>query len=415
MSLFKLASQRAFVLLAGGEAASLIGDQFTRIAAIWLVLDLTNDSAAVGLWLAFGAVPRAAFLLVGGALIDRFDPRTMMIVSNLARLLLVLVLTGLALAGGVTMPVLYGFAILFGAAGALYLPAVSVIVPRIVPAAALRSGNAVVQGLMHLANLIGPPLAALALAALLGEMGARPAAEGQRAYAVLLAIDALTFLLSLWALFLIGNMAGPSGGPAGGLTGAVGAGLRHVIRHPNLRIFVLIAVIANFGLGGPLAVGLPLLAKFALPQGVTALGILSAAASAGSLAGLGIAAILPQRDERRLFAMPFLFLPILGLLMISLGHAVTLERAAGTIGIMAAMGLYLDVQIITRLQQTTDRDYLGRVMSILQFGALGLTPISMALAGFLGTDLPFMFAAFGIFIIVMTAVLAFLARHTSGR
>ncbi len=115
----------------------------------------------------------------------------------------------------------------------------------------------------------------------------------------------------------------------------------------------------------------------------------------------------------RLFVMPFVFLPVLGLLMVSLGYADALEPAAATIGLMAAMAVYLDVQILTWLQQTTEEGYLGRVMSILQFGALGLTPVSMALAGILGTDLPLMFGVFGAFLLVMTMVLAAVARHTA--
>lgn len=412
MERLKLLLARPFVLLASGETASLVGDQFTRIAVIWLILDITESSVAVGLWIAFGAVPRAAFMLIGGALIDRFDPRSVMIASNAGRLVLVIILMITATADAITMPGLYLFAVLFGTVGALYAPSVSVIVPRILPANVLQAGNSVIQGLMHLANLAGPPLAAVVLAVLLAELGAKPEASGaQQPYAVLFAIDAATFLISLLTLMLIGPLPTQEREEKPGtVLNQIADGLKFASRNRRLRTIVLIAIVSNFGLGGPLAVGLPLLAKFALPQGVVALGVLSAAASAGSLAGLGAAALLRQQDLDRLFVMPFVFLPVLGVLLISLGWAGTLERAAATVGLMATLAVYIDIQILTWLQQTTEPRYLGRVMSIMMFAALGLTPVSMALAGFVGAKLTLMFAGFGGFVILAAALLALLTR-----
>ena len=46
---------RRFLLLVSGEALSIIGDQLTRIAAIWLILEIASNPAAVGFWLAAGA------------------------------------------------------------------------------------------------------------------------------------------------------------------------------------------------------------------------------------------------------------------------------------------------------------------------------------------------------------------------
>src|SRR5215207_2141505 len=84
-------SVRNFRLLWIGEGISLLGDQFYMIALPWLVLSLTGNALAVGTVMAIAGIPRALFMLVGGALTDRFTPRKLMINSNLARM----VLTGL--------------------------------------------------------------------------------------------------------------------------------------------------------------------------------------------------------------------------------------------------------------------------------------------------------------------------------
>src|SRR5690349_5634334 len=79
-------SNRNFRLLWLGQGASLLGDQFYLIAAPWLVLKLTNDPLALGAVLALAGIPRAVFMLAGGAITDRYSPRAIMLVSDILRL-----------------------------------------------------------------------------------------------------------------------------------------------------------------------------------------------------------------------------------------------------------------------------------------------------------------------------------------
>ena len=60
---------RNFRLFWLGESASLLGDQFFLIALPWLVLKLSGDAFAVGAVLAVAGIPRALFILLGGALL----------------------------------------------------------------------------------------------------------------------------------------------------------------------------------------------------------------------------------------------------------------------------------------------------------------------------------------------------------
>ncbi|MBT3260224.1 MAG: hypothetical protein HN366_27775, partial [Deltaproteobacteria bacterium] len=58
-----------------GEGISVLGSQFYMIALPWLVLKLTNDPFQMGTVLALAGIPRALFMLVGGALTDRYSPK----------------------------------------------------------------------------------------------------------------------------------------------------------------------------------------------------------------------------------------------------------------------------------------------------------------------------------------------------
>src|SRR3954463_9223304 len=90
-------SVRNFRLLWIGEGISLLGDQFYMIALPWLVLQVTGSALALGTVMALAGIPRALFMLLGGAFVDRFSPRAVMMTSNFARLVLVGLLSVLVL------------------------------------------------------------------------------------------------------------------------------------------------------------------------------------------------------------------------------------------------------------------------------------------------------------------------------
>src|SRR5262249_39660116 len=137
---------RDFRLLWIGQSISLLGDQFYLIALPWLVLQLTGNALALGTVLALASVPRALFMLIGGALVDRFSPRTVMFVSNLVRMILVALLALLVLTHNIQLWMLYLFALGFGTADAFFFPADSAMVPRLLEKDQLEMGNTLTQG-----------------------------------------------------------------------------------------------------------------------------------------------------------------------------------------------------------------------------------------------------------------------------
>src|SRR3954462_8596414 len=122
---------RNFRLLWIGEGISLLGDQFYLIALPWLVLQLTGSALALGTIMALASIPRALFMLVGGAFVDRFSPRRVMFASNLARMALVSLLAVLVLSNNIEMWMLYVLTLAFGTADAFYYPAQSSMVPAL--------------------------------------------------------------------------------------------------------------------------------------------------------------------------------------------------------------------------------------------------------------------------------------------
>src|SRR5512138_2064743 len=103
----RVMSSRNFRLLFAGSITSLLGDQFALIATPWLVLRLTGDPLVLGAVLALEGIPRALFMLLGGAITDRLSPRLVMLCSDLVRLLLTAAMAFVVFTGTVQMWMLY--------------------------------------------------------------------------------------------------------------------------------------------------------------------------------------------------------------------------------------------------------------------------------------------------------------------
>src|SRR5579859_5453734 len=251
-------SVRNFRLLWIGEGISLLGDQFYLIALPWLVLQLTGSALALGTVLALASIPRAVFMLVGGAFVDRYSPRAVMFASNLARLVLVGLLSALVLTNNIRIEMLYLFALAFGLADAFYYPAQTAIVPQVLPRERLQAGNSFVQGTAQLSLLLGPVLAG-ALIVLLGHTtNSQPGMQG---IGLAFGIDTLSFVASLIALVMmrIPNVTKQSAEQQN-VIASIKEGFAYVWNRPVLRLFFMLAVTSNFLVLGPVTVGIPVLA-----------------------------------------------------------------------------------------------------------------------------------------------------------
>ena len=89
----------AFLRLWLGLSISYVGDQFTTIALLWFVLQLTGSGVAVSLVLLCFQLPGMLTGPLLGALLDRWQPRLVMGIDNCARALLIGAIPGLFLLG----------------------------------------------------------------------------------------------------------------------------------------------------------------------------------------------------------------------------------------------------------------------------------------------------------------------------
>ncbi|MGB8645251.1 MAG: MFS transporter [Anaerolineae bacterium] len=373
--------ERNFFLLWLGQGTSLLGDSFHFIALSWLVLQLTNaDAFALGTVLAVAGIPRALFMLVGGAITDRFSPRTIMLISDGVRFLLSGLIMVLILTGTINLWLLYAIALLFGFVSAFFQPAAGAIMPALVPSNELQPANSVFQGSAQLVSFIGPVLAGSVIAWFGASSGASRA--GTLGLAVAFGIDAFSFLVSVVTLWLMRIPTAVRAGDdqhAASVLESIRGGLAFVWNDPLMRWMFVVIAAANFLFAGPIDVGIPVLAKLRLPEGVAGFGFIIAAYGLGNLIGTVLSGMISPRRWFKEFTLVLLF--AFGLGIAPFGW---LPSAWFGVAIFLLLGIgngYFSIILITLLQKRTPSEMMGRIMSLLMLANVGLMPISQAFAG----------------------------------
>jgi DHA3 family tetracycline resistance protein-like MFS transporter len=360
---------RDFALLTGGSTISLLGDGFFYVALAWQVYELTNEPAALSLvWVAW-TLPLILFLLLGGALSDRYDRRRLMIGADILRALAIGAMGVLSLAGVLQLWHLVALIGFVGLGDAFFNPASTAIVPDLVPYDELPQANSLVATIRPLmARLIGPAVAGFVVAV---------AGSG-----LAFIVDGASFLVSAAAVAAIRphpihSLADGHG--ARQTIRQVREGLRFVAATPWIWATLVSAMLSLLAFFGPVQVLVPFLVKNKLGLGPEALGFLFSVGGIGAIAtGLIIGQVgLPRRRITVMYISWSAGVAVMAIygLMTSLWQGLI---AAFAIAVLFQLG-----QVIwtTLLQQLVPRNLLGRVSSLDWLVSTGLVPVSFALTG----------------------------------
>jgi MFS family permease len=184
---------------------------------------------------------------------------------------------------------------------------------------------------------------------------------------------------------------------------AISQGLRYVWSDAAMRSLLLVAAALNFCIAGPVSIGLAWIAKhdFGSPL---AFSVLVIAVAAGGLSGALLSGLLkPQRRGLLMIATSI----IIAVLMTTLGVVTQLWLLSVVLFAIAGAAGVLNVHIVAWLQQRVDREMLGRTMSVVMFAAVGLQPLSLAIAGItIGWSLPGTFAGAAAVMLLVALVAA---------
>ena len=392
---------RDYLLLWGGQLASLVGTNVSQLAFPLLALALTGSAAQAGLVAAARGLPLVALTLPAGALVDRWNRRRVMLVCDVGRALVMGALAVALALGQPTLAQLYLTALAEGTLIAFFNLAETAALPVVVPPAQVGAAAAQNEATANVAYLVGPLLGGL----LYGLGRALPFVADAVSYAISVASVAL-----IRARFQPERSRGTVAGAPGqaretprqalaGLLRDVRAGVVWLWSQPLLRWLALLTGTFNATL-----ISLELLVIVLARGRQLSPFFIGALLTIGGLGGVvGAALSAPARRRLRfgwltigVFWCVTLLLPLYPLATTAwaLGLAFALTTTLGP--------LFNVAQFSYRLTRIPD-ELQGRVNSVYRLVALGLQPLGLALTGALlqrfGAT-----ATIGVFVAIMAAL-----------
>ncbi|MER6444069.1 MFS transporter [Streptomyces venezuelae] len=315
-----LRDHRFFTAYLTGESASLIGTAVHGIALPTLaVLHLKATPGQISLLFFLIQIPTFVLAPPAGAVIDRHDKKTVLVITDLAAAVVVAVIPATTIVGTLTMPVLYAVALTLGAATVLQQAATISIVPQLVEPELLQQANSRIGAAFGAADTAGTYLGT-AVVAVVG---------AGRAFG----LDTVSYLVSAWCATRIRTgHAPPSPRARHEMAADIWEGLVYVARTPLVRPLVL--CLAGTGSGSALTStfwAFHLLTT--VKTGTTGLGVIMGVSGAGCLAG----ALAAPRIVRRFGPGPVL---VAGFAMYPLTTVPLLFARPGTLWllVLAAAG-----------------------------------------------------------------------------
>ncbi len=359
---------RPFFALWTGQAVSLFGSALVQFALIWWLTDTTRSATVLAVATLMSILPGIVVAPFAGVVVDRFNRRLIMIVSDSLVALSTLVLAYLFWSGVAQPWHVYAAMFIRAAAGVFQFPAMQASTSLMVPADQLQRVQGFNQMLQGVMGIVAPPAGALLL-------GVLPL-QG------VLAIDVVTALVGVAPLFFIA-VPQPPAPPAAARTsflGEIGASFRYLVAWRGLFLVALMSVVLNFLLN-PAGALLPILVTRHFGGAEGELALINSAFSLGLLVG-GVGLGAWGGFKRRIYTS------LLGLLLLGLsfgalglvpGNAFWL--AVGLAFIASLTTVMVNGPLLAILQAVVAPEMQGRVFSLIGSVATALSPVGLLIAG----------------------------------
>jgi MFS family permease len=355
----------------------LLGDGFSAIAFAWITLGLTHSALALGVVLAFQAVPRALLTLIGGSLSDRLSARLLMIASSAARSVIMLAVGSAGFAGLLGMPLLCTAAAVFGAFDAFFQPARASILPTVLAGDLMEPANALLSVGSRAGSMIGPAIGGIVVA--VSNANYAFLVDGACFAACALLVSRVRLLAAPAAVGTAGDSPAESVSSSGTLLGRIRAGLAYAFADSRIRAMLVLDTVITFCFAGPFTVGFASLARFRLDGGAAALGLLNGTLAGGAIIGALVGGTVRGRVRVGLLIAALAAWIAVGMALLGWTHQVTAAAA-----VAAAIGIGIGFQGvfgISWIQRNLDGAVLGRVVALDMVCGYAIAPVSLLICG----------------------------------
>ena len=351
-----------FLFLWAATLFSSFALAFFTFSQTWYIAKTLNLEASLGVVFVALSVPRLIFMIVGGAVADKFPKKNIMFYSNIIRALLVATILIWFIVGHVTLYTFALFALFFGLADAFFWSADGSILPELVEKHRLTQANSLTQMTNQASVILGPVLGGILIK-----------------FSNYETIFTITILLLIIAAILVQKIQftlQEKTDTDKGMFTSIKEGILYVKESPFLSTFLICSAFLNLFLIGPMQVGFPLFIKNVLHGDSLQFSYLEAAVGGGMAIGAVIVGLKNINRRRGLFCIIMMLLSGVFFLSINFSTALWQALLAGAFyGITIAMAI---VPLMAMIQSTVKEEMMGRVMSLLMLSSMGFIPLSYA-------------------------------------
>jgi DHA3 family macrolide efflux protein-like MFS transporter len=358
-----------FTIVWIGQIVSLLGTNMTGFGLTIWAYELTGSATALALVGFFFVTPMLVFSPIAGAIVDRYNRKFMMMISDLASGLTTIIILILYATDQLQIWHLYVTGAFQGLFQTFQWPAYSAAITTMISKEQYGRAN----GMMSLAESASGVFSPLLAGALLGIIGLPG----------ILTIDIVTFIFAIGALLMVripqpeATEEGREG--QGSIWKEAAYGFRYILARPSLLGLQTVFLLGNFFIGIPLAILAPMILASTANNELIYGSVSSAAAIGGVVGGLAMSAWGgPKRRVHGVLA-GWAISSLLGVVLMGLGRSLPVWAVAGFFGMFFVPIINGSNQAIW--QAKVAPDVQGRVFSIRRLIAWFVNPAAMLIAG----------------------------------
>jgi DHA3 family macrolide efflux protein-like MFS transporter len=369
-----------FIVIFAGQAFSLFGSRLVQFALVWWITETTGLASTLAFASIVAMLPQVLLGPFAGALVDRWNRKTVMMVSDSFIALVVVALAFLYGTGAIRLWHVFLAMFTRSLGGAFQWPAMQATTTMMVDKESLSRVAGMNQSLNGLAAIVAPPLGAFLMEVI--------------PIQTILLIDVATAVLAVGPLFFV-KVPQPSRGAeeATGLRSILSdmkEGAVFVWSWKGLRVIMGMSMLINF-LMSPAFSLLPLVVTNHFNGGAMELGWLQSANGVGMIAGGLLLGAWGGFRKRVVTAMTSLVISGTFIVVFSFVPQELFLVAVGCVFMFAVFNAMANGTFFSSIQAVIPPQMQGRVFTILMSLSGGMTPIGLAVAGPVSDSLGLLF------------------------
>lgn len=362
----KVLSNKYYRRYLTAQVFSMLSDSLFKISLTWYLVSSTGSVKPIAIMILIGYLPQLFVGLLGSRLIDKYDRKHIMVISDIVSGIFVLLLLVAEQTSIFAFSILYPVRLVLSTMDVFYSPASMAYIPRLVEKEDLLSANTLSSMIREGMVVLGAGLSAALVSVL--------------SLPMILLLNVLAYIFSAAMIFSI---------PVSGLpeksqdesetqdTGGLRYALRYVFSNPYIYEFMILIFLSNIVFN--LVYELPsAYAYLVLEGGPNTYGLLQMASSVGIIVGVAVVGILHVRNAGKLFVLSSF---LVGIVLSCLGLNRSVILAVGLFFLFSFFDAF-SIPCFTYLQLYVADSVKGRVFAVFDTVVLFAAPFSTLLMFF---------------------------------